>query len=108
VLALAAGRVALDLRHRRLAHVHVRLALPVLPFDRTHHRSSPTSLKTRAIATASNRKIRSCAAGENDSHLPPIRSRPSNGRGRRPGGDLNPPTEGHLPAVFVVLVGRGV
>ena len=40
VLALAALGVALDLRHRRLAHIHVRLALQVLTLDLAHRCSS--------------------------------------------------------------------
>jgi hypothetical protein len=79
VLALPALSVALDLRHRRLAHVDVRPALQVLTLDLAHRCSSVT-LRTRAIARASSRRIRSCAAGGSDSHIRSIRFGPSSGR----------------------------
>ncbi len=81
VLALTTLDVALDLRHRRLAHVHVRRALQVLRFDLAH-RCSSVSLRTRAIAAANRRKIRSCAAGENDSHIPTDPLAALQGKGR--------------------------
>jgi hypothetical protein len=79
ILALATLGVALDLRHRRLAHVHVRPALQVLTLDHAH-RPSSRWLRIRAIARASSRRIRSCAAGENDSHTRSIDPGPSSGR----------------------------
>jgi hypothetical protein len=57
VLALATLDVALDLRHRRLTHVDVCLALQVLRFDPAHRSSS--WLRMRAIARPSSRRIRS-------------------------------------------------
>jgi len=91
VLALAALAVALDLRHRRLAHVHVRPALQVLTLDPAH-RSSSRSLRMCAIARANSRRIRSCAAGDNDSHIRSIRSGPSRGRASWRGVDSSPRT----------------
>ena len=67
VLALQALGVVLDLRHRRLAHVYVCLALQVLTLDLAH--CSSCRLRMRAIARANRRRTRSCASGENDSHI---------------------------------------
>ena len=90
VLALPALAVALDLRHRRLARIHVRPAREMLTLDPAH----PCShwVRTRAIARASRRRIRSCAAGENDSHIRSIRPGPSTGRASWRGVDSSPRT----------------
>jgi len=79
VLALTTLDVALDLRHRRLAHVHVRAAPQMLRFDLAHRSLSRCS-RMRAIAPANRRRTCSCAAGENDSHIRSVRSRPPTGR----------------------------
>jgi hypothetical protein len=80
ILTLEALGVALNLRKRALAHVHVRRAGKVLTLDPAHPRISSASLRMRAIAAASSRRIRSRASGPNDSHTASIGPDPATGR----------------------------